>query len=44
MEIHDSTQYSTEIYTYGSKIRGKFGAGAAMYDVCGPSAEKAVQI
>ena len=31
MEITDSTPYSMEIYTDGSKIRGKVGAGAAKY-------------
>jgi len=31
MEICDSTPYSTEIYTDGSKIGGKFGAGAVIY-------------
>ena len=31
MEISDSTPYSTEIYTEGSKIGGKVGAGAAIY-------------
>jgi hypothetical protein len=31
MEIRDSTPYSTEIYTDGSKIGGKVGAGAAIY-------------
>jgi len=31
MEIRDSTPYSIEIYTDGSKIGGKVGAGAAMY-------------
>ena len=31
MEICDSTPYSTEIYTDGSKIGGKVGAGAAIY-------------
>jgi len=31
MEICDSTPYSTEIYTHGSKIGGKFGAGAVIY-------------
>jgi len=31
MEIRDSTPYSTEIYTGGSKIRGEVRAGAAIY-------------
>jgi len=31
MEIRDSTLYSTEIYTDGSKIGGTVGAGAAIY-------------
>jgi ribonuclease HI len=31
MEVSDSTPYSTEIYTDGSKIGGKVGAGAAIY-------------
>jgi hypothetical protein len=31
MEISDSTPYSTEVYTDGSKIGGKVGAGAARY-------------
>jgi len=31
MEICDSTPYCTEIYTDGSKIGGKFGAGAVIY-------------
>jgi hypothetical protein len=30
-ETNDSTPYSTVIYTYGSKIEGKVGAGAAIY-------------
>jgi ribonuclease HI len=30
-EISDSTTYSIEIYLDGSKIGGKFGAGAALY-------------
>jgi len=32
MEICDSTPYSIEIYTDGSKIGGKVGAGAAIYE------------
>jgi hypothetical protein len=31
MEIRNSAPYSTEIYTDGSKIGGKVGAGAAIY-------------
>jgi len=31
METRDWTPYSAEIYTDGSKIGGKFGAGAAIY-------------
>jgi ribonuclease HI len=31
LEICDSTPFSTEIYTDGSKIEGKVGAGAAIY-------------
>jgi hypothetical protein len=31
MEISDTTPYSTVIYTEGSKIGGKVGAGAAIY-------------
>jgi ribonuclease HI len=31
MEIRDSTPFSTEIYTDGSKIEGKVGAGEAIY-------------
>ena len=33
MEIKDSTPYSIEIYTDGSKIGGKVGAGAAIYSM-----------
>jgi len=31
METTDSTSYATEIYTDGSKIGGKVGAGVAIY-------------
>jgi len=31
IETSDSTPYSTVIYTDGSKIKGKVGAGAAIY-------------
>jgi len=37
MEICDSTPYCTEIYTDGSKIGSKVGAGAVIR-ICGPSA------